>query len=95
MSSAAPQAFLKLDRDRSAHISPGELERVLRGAGVAVSAEEMEALVSKYDTGGDGRLDVSELGRLLEGGPNSAQYPGHTNQRTVLSPRKPAKRART
>lgn len=85
------QAFLKLDKDRSAYITAPELNRVFGNAGIAVSDQEMQALVAKYDKNGDGRLDVSELSKLLEGG---ARFGGHINQRTVLSPAKPAKRAR-
>lgn len=91
-STSLRRAFLKLDKDRSAHISPAELERVLRGAGIAVSEDEMAALVAKFDAQRDGRLDVAELSKLLDGG---AEYAGNVGKRTALSPAKPAKRART
>ncbi|KAJ1631204.1 hypothetical protein T492DRAFT_997633 [Pavlovales sp. CCMP2436] len=92
-SNSMQQAFLKLDKDRSGHISANELEKVLRNAGVAVTPDEMKALVAKYDLSGDGKLDVPELAKLLEG---CSKYPGHTGHQTKRSPAEPAlKRART
>jgi Ca2+-binding EF-hand superfamily protein len=71
-----------LDTDRSASISPSELEKVLYNAGIAVSPDEMKALVAKYDREGDGKLDVAELAKLLEGDAVEFGYPGHSNHQT-------------
>jgi hypothetical protein len=59
---------------------------------VPVTADEMAALVQKYDKEADGRLDLGELASLLEAG---ADYSSHVSQRTVLSPAPAGKRART
>ena len=58
-------AFLKLDRDRSGKCSADELARVFYNANVALTPQELAAIVKQYDTNGDNQIDIRELAKLL------------------------------
>jgi len=81
------EAFLKLDADRSGYCDKDEFGNIFRSAGIELTLDELNELVKKYDVNDDGRLDVSELARLLGGG---STYDGHGDR--GMSPRKKARR---
>lgn len=82
------QAFLKLDKDRSGFITADELRAALGAANVSLDASDLKAICDKFDTNRDGRVDVTELAKLLTVQP----YEGHLDRGT--SPR-PVKRTKS
>lgn len=62
------EAFLKMDKDRSGLISPKELAQIFARANVELTEDEMAAVLAHYDTNKDGRVNLAELGKLLQPG---------------------------
>lgn len=59
-------AFMKLDRDRSAGISSDELENFMALLNIEATPAAAQRLLSKCDVSGDGKISFSELAKALE-----------------------------
>jgi len=58
--------FASLDADRSGAVNTSELGAAMRSIGLALSPEEVAALVARNDADGSGELDVAEFTALME-----------------------------
>mmetsp|Transcript_26627 Transcript_26627/g.85604 ORF Transcript_26627/g.85604 Transcript_26627/m.85604 type:complete len:195 (-) Transcript_26627:392-976(-) len=61
-------AFLKLDKDRSGFCDPAELAAVFTANNIQLGPKELAAVVAHADTNGDGRVDIRELAKIIDGG---------------------------
>ena len=62
----AREIFLRADVSRTGSVSPADLRFALQSLGVALSDEELRALVLKFDTNGDHQLNYEEFLSWLE-----------------------------
>lgn len=60
------KAFLEFDLDRSGSIDPGELQVLFQRMGIDLIDEELDALVSKFDTDGNGLIDYNEFANAIK-----------------------------
>ena len=58
-------AFMALDKDRNGSLSKDEFATVLRGFGIKVSDQELDAIVARYDTNCDGRVSHAEFLKVM------------------------------
>ena len=59
-------AFALFDTDRSGALSRRELRAALSKLGLEVDRAESAEVLKKYDTNGDGTLDIREFNALVE-----------------------------
>ena len=60
------EAFDMFDRDHGGTISADEIYKIMKNYGNPVTKKEVEKMIAKIDTSGDGELDFEEFVTLME-----------------------------
>jgi len=76
-------AFQSVDKDRSGNLSPEEFAACLAKFGIRLPTKDLAAVVSKFDSNGDGTVSYAEFNTVVSGNFNEMNLIKHETQEAL------------
>lgn len=62
---AIEQVFSEIDTNNNGFLEPEEIRTLMSRAEVVITDEELDSMIQRADTNGDGQIDIQEFKKLL------------------------------